>query len=69
LVQPPGAWPDPAPDVALQPIDENLLAHIGAQAFELLPEPRPTFPVRYAAAVAFMRPCSGSYPLQLGRTL
>jgi len=34
----------------LQPIDENLLAHIGAQAFELLPEPRPTFPVRYAAA-------------------
>jgi hypothetical protein len=53
LIQPPAAWLHPAPDVALRQIHDDLLGRIGKQAFKLLLEPIPVFPVPYAMAVGF----------------
>jgi len=46
-------WPDRAPDIALRKIDDRLPAHIGKEAFDLLPDVRPEFPIPYAGAVGF----------------
>ena len=53
FISPPADWPDKAPDIALRKIDSRLPGYIGKEAFSLLPESMPTFPIPYAAAVGF----------------
>ena len=53
FVAPPGKWPEPAPDIALHKIDDDLPLRIGKEVFVLRPEVVPSFPVPYAAAVGF----------------
>jgi hypothetical protein len=44
FVAPPGMWPEPAPDIALRKIDDDLPLRIGKEVFVLRPEVVPTFP-------------------------
>ena len=53
FISPPADWPHKAPDIALRKIDDRLPAHIGKEAFVLLPEGMPSFPIPYAGAVGF----------------
>lgn len=53
FISPPAQWPDKDPDIALRQIDDDLPAYIGKEAFPLMREPKPEFPIRYAGAVGF----------------
>ncbi len=53
FISPPAQWPDKDPDIALRQIDDDLSAYIGKEAFPLMREPKPEFPIRYAAAIGF----------------
>lgn len=53
FVRAPKAFEFPEPDAALREIDDDLPSRVGKEAFELLENDEPTYPVLYAGAVGF----------------